>query len=38
VGGASFFYVHTKGGDDATSLPLNWDFLWSVHLSGTVPL
>lgn len=38
VGGASFFYFHLKGGDDAPSLPLNWDFLWSVHLSGTVPL
>jgi hypothetical protein len=39
VGGASFFYFRTKGGDDSNqSLPLNWDFLWSVHLSGTVPL
>jgi hypothetical protein len=39
LGGASFFYFHLKGDeDDQPSLPLNWDFLWSVHLSGTVPL
>jgi hypothetical protein len=39
LGGASFFYFHLKGsGENEPSLPLNWDFLWSVHLSGTVPL
>jgi hypothetical protein len=39
LGGASFFYFHLKGDEQSEpSLPLNWDFFWSVHLSGTVPL
>ncbi len=40
VGGATFFYFRTKEGDSnqAPALPLNWDLLWSAHVSLTLPL
>lgn len=39
-GGATFFYFKTKEGDSekAPALPLNWDFLWAVHVAFTLPL
>jgi len=39
-GGATFFYFKTKEGDSEKppALPLNWDFLWAVHLAFTLPL
>jgi hypothetical protein len=39
-GGATFFYFKTKveQGQTVSAPPLNWDFLWSVRGSVTVPL
>ncbi|MEO8184220.1 MAG: hypothetical protein ABI895_35820 [Deltaproteobacteria bacterium] len=39
-GGATFFYFKTKEGDSERppALPLNWDFLWAVHVAFTLPL
>jgi hypothetical protein len=39
-GGATFFYFKTKESDSeqAPTLPLNWDFLWAVHVAFTLPL
>jgi hypothetical protein len=40
AGGATFFYfqVAEGEGDAAPALPLNWDLLWAVHVSLTLPL
>jgi hypothetical protein len=39
-GGATFFYFKTKDGNSEKppALPLNWDFLWAVHVAFTLPL
>lgn len=39
-GGASFFFFETqpKPGEQGTTAPVNWDFLWAVRLSLLVPL
>jgi hypothetical protein len=39
-GGATFFYFKTKDGNSERppALPLNWDFLWAVHVAFTLPL
>ena len=39
-GGATFFYFKTKEGNSEKppALPLNWDFLWAVHVAFTLPL
>lgn len=40
AGGASFFYFQLKdgSGQNAPTLPLNWDLLWAAHVSLTLPL
>lgn len=40
LGGASFFMFDTKVNEDedAKTLPVNWDLLWTVQLSLLVPL
>jgi hypothetical protein len=40
IGGASFFLVDTQVSEDerASSPAVNWDLLWSVHLSLLIPL
>ena len=40
AGGATFFYFELKGGSgqNAPTLPLNWDLLWAAHVALTLPL
>jgi hypothetical protein len=40
AGGVTFFAVRTEAeeGEEVTSPPLNWDFLWSARLALTLPL
>lgn len=40
AGGATFFYFRVKdsSGQNAPTLPLNWDLLWAAHVSLTLPL
>lgn len=40
AGGATFFYfqLREREGETAPTLPLNWDLLWAVHVSLTLPL
>jgi hypothetical protein len=40
AGGATFFYFPVKdsSGQNAPTLPLNWDLLWAAHVSLTLPL
>jgi hypothetical protein len=40
AGGATFFYFKLKdsSGQNAPTLPLNWDLLWAAHVSLTLPL
>lgn len=40
AGGATFFYFTLKesSGQNAPTLPLNWDLLWAAHVSLTLPL
>jgi hypothetical protein len=40
AGGATFFYFKLKDSDaeKPPALPLNWDFLWAVHVAFTLPL
>ena len=40
AGGATFFYYRVKdtAGENAPTLPLNWDLLWAAHVSLTLPL
>ncbi len=39
-GGASFFFFETQPqeGEDGTTAPVNWDFLWAVRVSLLLPL
>lgn len=39
-GGASFFFFETNPapGEEGTTAPVNWDFLWAVRVSLLVPL
>lgn len=39
-GGASFFFFETNPGEgeEGTTAPVNWDFLWSARVSLLVPL
>lgn len=39
-GGMTFFFFKTKAeeGEDTTSAPLNWDFLWGARVAVIVPL
>lgn len=39
-GGASFFFFETDPGqgEEGTTAPVNWDFLWAVRVSLLVPL
>ena len=40
AGGATFFYFQLRdsAGQNAPTLPLNWDLLWAAHVSLTLPL